>query len=153
MLGHPRAAPEGLGPRDVTAGVREATSNGSRVTNPGRFLFLLQRAVPGFTPSPASPRCSAESHQVMQERAASAGVRDAGHVDVPRALINGLASEQIAHEPGRTPLHLPSQTCRDSHSDEVNEAPIERPVARNFPEAERHVTSRKGHYPKRRSTT
>ena len=122
------------------------------VSNLGRFRLLLQRAVPGFTPSPASLRCSAESHQIMQERAASAGVRDAGHVDVPQALINGLATEQIAHEPGRTPLHLPSQACRDSHSDWVNETSIARPVARNFPEAARHVTNRKGHYPKRRST-
>lgn len=70
------------------------------VSNPGRFQLMLQHAVPGFTPSPESLRCSAESLQVMLERAASAGVRDAADVDLLRALINGLASEQIANEPG-----------------------------------------------------
>lgn len=69
------------------------------VSNPGRFQLMLQRAVPGFTPSPASLRYSSESLQIMLERAASAGVRDAADVDLLRALINGLASEQIANEP------------------------------------------------------
>lgn len=70
------------------------------VSNPGRFQLMLQRAVPGFTPSPESLRCSGASLQIMLERAASAGVRDAADVDLLRALISGLASEQIANEPG-----------------------------------------------------
>lgn len=70
------------------------------VSNPGRFQLMLQRAVPGFTPSAESLECSAQSLKIMEERAALAGVRDAADVDVLRALINGLAAEQIANEPG-----------------------------------------------------
>lgn len=70
------------------------------VSNPGRFHLMLQHSVSGFTPSTESLRCSAESLQIIVDRAASAGVRDAADVDLLRALINGLASEQIANEPG-----------------------------------------------------
>ena len=70
------------------------------VSNPGRFHLMLQRAVPGFTPSPESLRCSAASLQIMLDRAAAAGLREAADLDLLRALISGLASEQIANEPG-----------------------------------------------------
>lgn len=70
------------------------------VENPGRFHLMLQRSVPGFTPSPKSLETSALSLQIMLDRAAAAGIRSANDVILLRALISGLASEQLANEPG-----------------------------------------------------
>ena len=70
------------------------------VDNPGRFHLMLQRTVPGFTPSPESLEAAAQSLQIMIDRAAAAGIESTADIDLLRALINGLASEQIANEPG-----------------------------------------------------
>jgi hypothetical protein len=69
------------------------------VDNPGRF-HLLQCTVPAFTPSLESFEASAQSLQIMLDRAATAGIQNAADVNLLRALINGLASEQIANKPG-----------------------------------------------------
>lgn len=70
------------------------------VDNPGRFHLMLQRTVPDFEPSPESYATAAASLQVMVERAADAGITRDADIDVLRALISGLAGEQIANEPG-----------------------------------------------------
>ena len=70
------------------------------VQNPGRFHLMLQGTLPGFTPSRESLETSAESLQIMLDRAAAAGINREADVVVLRALINGLAAEQIANEPG-----------------------------------------------------
>jgi AcrR family transcriptional regulator len=70
------------------------------VDNPGRFHLMLQRTVPDFEPSPQSYAVAAASLQVMVDRAAEAGITCDADIDVLRALISGLAGEQIANEPG-----------------------------------------------------
>lgn len=70
------------------------------VDSPGRFHLMLQRTVPNFEPTAESLTASAQSLQIMLDRAAAAGVRSAADIDVLRALISGLAAEQIANEPG-----------------------------------------------------
>lgn len=70
------------------------------VDNPGRFHLMLQRTVPDFEPSAESFGVAAASLQIMLDRAAAAGITSDADVDVLRALINGLAGEQIANEPG-----------------------------------------------------
>jgi AcrR family transcriptional regulator len=70
------------------------------VENPGRFHLMLQRTVPDFEPSPESYAVAAASLQVMVDRAAEAGITSEADIHVLRALISGLAGEQIANEPG-----------------------------------------------------
>lgn len=70
------------------------------VDNPGRFHLMLQRSVPGFAPSPDSLDVAATSLGVMLDRATAAGIREPGDLDILRALLSGLASEQIANQLG-----------------------------------------------------
>lgn len=70
------------------------------VDNPGRFHLMLQRTVPDFEPSPESFAVAAASLQIMLDRAADAGITCDADIDVLRALISGLAGEQIANERG-----------------------------------------------------
>jgi AcrR family transcriptional regulator len=70
------------------------------VDNPGRFHLMLQRTVPDFEPSPESYAVAAASLQVMVDLAADAGITSDADIHVLRALISGLAGEQIANEPG-----------------------------------------------------
>lgn len=70
------------------------------VDNPGRFHLMLQRSVPDFVPSAESLDVAARSLELMMDRARAAGIRTDDDLDLLRVLINGMASEQIANEPG-----------------------------------------------------
>lgn len=65
-----------------------------------RFQLLFQHSLPGFTPSDASLAISAEALLYLQSWLDSAGLNDPAAVDLLRALMVGLAGEQIANEPG-----------------------------------------------------
>src|SRR5258708_8348466 len=68
--------------------------------SPARYHLMLQRTVPGFTPTPESHEVALTALRLLLDRLAAAGVRDPADVDVFRGLVNGLAAEQIANDPG-----------------------------------------------------
>lgn len=68
--------------------------------HPERYHLMLQRTVPGFTPSEGSHDVAVAALRVLMERLAAAGVTRREDVLAVRGLINGLAAEQIANDPG-----------------------------------------------------
>ena len=70
------------------------------VGHPARYHLMLQRTVPGFTPSEAAHEVALGTLAVLLERLADAGVTRPQDVVAVRGLINGLAAEQIANDPG-----------------------------------------------------
>lgn len=69
-------------------------------SSPARYHLMLQRTVPGFTPTPESHATALDALRRLLERLTAAGVTDPADVDVFRGLVNGLAAEQIANDPG-----------------------------------------------------
>lgn len=69
------------------------------VRRPARYQLMLQRSVPGFTPSERSMQITGDVLGVLTARLAAAGVRDRADVALVRALISGTAAEQIANDP------------------------------------------------------
>ena len=65
-----------------------------------RFQLLFQRTLPGFEPSPEAYALAMEVVQQMRARLAAAGLTDPRAFDVWTALVSGIASQQIANEPG-----------------------------------------------------
>ncbi len=68
--------------------------------HPARYHLMLQRTVPGFTPSEASHQIALAALRVLLERLNAAGLTRDEDVLAVRGLINGLAAEQIANDPG-----------------------------------------------------
>jgi AcrR family transcriptional regulator len=81
--------------RDVAGGfVRFA------VADPARFQLLFQYSAPGFVPSEES---MALARRVLDEGVhalAEAGVTEPADVDLWTAVLTGLASQQVANDPG-----------------------------------------------------
>ncbi len=69
-------------------------------SSPARYHLMLQRTVPGFTPTPESHAVALGALSQLLERLTAAGVTDPADIDVFRGLINGLAAEQIANDSG-----------------------------------------------------
>lgn len=92
-----QVTPAGHPVEDVVA-VAEAVTDYC-VDFPARYQLMLQRSVPGFSPSERSIEVAATVLGVLLDRLASAGVSDDGDVALVRALISGAASEQIANDP------------------------------------------------------
>lgn len=72
------------------------------VADPVRFQLLFQRTVPGFEPSERSYQVAIEVLESMTEHLASLGVAGREQVDLWTAVMTGLASQQIANDPGGT---------------------------------------------------
>ncbi len=70
------------------------------VASPARYHLMLQRTVPGFTPTQESHQVALTALSRLLDRLAAAGVTSPADVDVFRGLVNGLAAEQIANDPG-----------------------------------------------------
>ena len=70
------------------------------VASPARYHLMLQRTVPGFTPTQESHQVALTALSRLLDRLAAAGVTNPADVDVFRGLVNGLAAEQIANDPG-----------------------------------------------------
>lgn len=69
------------------------------VDDPVRFQMLFMRTVPGFEPSPASFGAAVRLLDEMTRRLVATGA-DAGAIDLWTAVLTGLASQQIANDPG-----------------------------------------------------
>lgn len=65
-----------------------------------RHQLLFQRTIPGFEPSPTSYALALEFYKIARQRLAAAGASDPEDVDVFSALVNGLAHQQVANDPG-----------------------------------------------------
>ncbi len=65
-----------------------------------RHQLLFQRTIPGFEPSPTSYALALEFYEIARQRLAAAGAADPEDADVFSALVNGLAHQQVANDPG-----------------------------------------------------
>jgi AcrR family transcriptional regulator len=70
------------------------------VADPVRYQLLFQPAVPGFHPSTESMTVAEEALGFLKRWLVDAGAPKAETLDLMRALLMGLAGEQIANEPG-----------------------------------------------------
>lgn len=68
--------------------------------DPVRHQLLYQRTIPGFEPSPESFALSVASHQHAVEMLEDLGLDGAGTIDLLTAIGSGLASQQLANDPG-----------------------------------------------------
>jgi AcrR family transcriptional regulator len=67
-----------------------------------RHQILFQRTIPGFEPSEQSFALALEFYAVGSGLMQAAGVSDAADIDVFTAVVNGLAHQQVANDPGGT---------------------------------------------------
>ncbi len=67
---------------------------------PVRFQLLFQFTAPGFEPSPESMALAGTALGDLVEVLAAAGVNDPAEVDLWTAVLTGLASQQVANDPG-----------------------------------------------------
>ncbi len=65
-----------------------------------RHQLLFQRTIPGFEPSPDSYELALEFYSIGRRLGEAAGVRTQAEMDILSALVNGLAHQQIANDPG-----------------------------------------------------
>jgi AcrR family transcriptional regulator len=65
-----------------------------------RHQLLFQRTIPGFEPSPGSFDLALEFYSIARRLGEAAGIRTQDEMDILSALVNGLAHQQIANDPG-----------------------------------------------------
>lgn len=70
------------------------------VDDPPRFQLLFLRTVPGFEPSAESYAVAVHALSRMQDGLARAGIVDPHATDLSTAVMTGLASQQLANDPG-----------------------------------------------------
>jgi AcrR family transcriptional regulator len=70
------------------------------VANPARYHLMLQRTLPGFTPSQDSHDVALGCLNILIGRLQAAGITHPADIALVRSLISGLAAEQIANDPG-----------------------------------------------------
>jgi AcrR family transcriptional regulator len=68
--------------------------------DPARAQLLFMRTIPDFEPSPESYALAVEVVEQTRARLAAAGIDDPARFDLWTALVSGIASQQIANEPG-----------------------------------------------------
>ena len=68
--------------------------------DPVRFQLLFQFTAPGFEPSPESMALAGQALGDLVDVLAVAGVEDPAEVDLWTAVLTGLASQQVANDPG-----------------------------------------------------
>lgn len=81
-----------------TAGCRHFLEFCTR--DPARYQLLFQRPIPGFEPSATSMEVSHAALGYLEDWLAAAGLGDRHSSDLARAVLLGLAGEQISNEPG-----------------------------------------------------
>jgi AcrR family transcriptional regulator len=67
---------------------------------PSRYQLLFQRTVPGFEPSHESYAVAVQALETMRTWLQGAGIAGQRDLDLWRALLLGLAGEQLANDPG-----------------------------------------------------
>lgn len=69
------------------------------VSDTARYQLLFQHAIPGFAPTEASMRISGEALAHLRRWLDDAGLTGDAALDLMRALLMGVAGEQIANDP------------------------------------------------------
>jgi AcrR family transcriptional regulator len=72
------------------------------VEDPVRYQLLFEGVVPDFVPSAASMELSQEALSYLERWHRAAGLTETADIDLWRALLTGLAGQQIANDPGGT---------------------------------------------------
>lgn len=67
-----------------------------------RFQLMNQRVINGFEPSPGAYAASMASYERLAAQFAAVGITDPAHLDLWTAICSGLASQQLANDPGGT---------------------------------------------------
>jgi len=67
-----------------------------------RHQLLLQRTIPGFEPSAESFAVAQEFYEFGSDLLVRAGVSNPADIDMFTAIVNGLAHQQVANDPGGT---------------------------------------------------
>jgi hypothetical protein len=70
------------------------------VEDPARAQLLFQRTIPDFEPTPESYAAAEEVFATGKSLLASVGVNRTQHFDLWTALVAGLATQQLANDPG-----------------------------------------------------
>ncbi len=70
------------------------------VADPARFQLLFLRTVPGFAPSAASYATAVDALGRLQSGFERVGITDPQAADLATAVFTGLASQQLANDPG-----------------------------------------------------
>jgi AcrR family transcriptional regulator len=70
------------------------------VEDPARAQLLFHRTIPDFEPSAESYAIAVEGLELAKVGLARAGVTEPAHVDLWTAMLSGLASQQLANDPG-----------------------------------------------------
>jgi AcrR family transcriptional regulator len=65
-----------------------------------RYQLLFQRTIPNFEPSPEAYAIAVQVLDDMRARCAAVGIDGEAAFDIWTALVNGLAAQQIANDPG-----------------------------------------------------
>lgn len=65
-----------------------------------RFQLMFTRAVPGWEPSSDAYAVSVASYERSVAELAQLGIEEPRHFDLLTALLSGLASQQLANDPG-----------------------------------------------------
>jgi AcrR family transcriptional regulator len=65
-----------------------------------RHQLLFQRTIPDFEPSPASYAVAQEFYEIARQRLVAVGATEPEVIDLFSALVNGLAHQQVANDPG-----------------------------------------------------
>lgn len=65
-----------------------------------RFQLLFTRTIPGFEPSAETFAISVEGYDLMRSRMAAHGITKQADLDLWTGVMSGLASQQIANDPG-----------------------------------------------------
>ncbi len=65
-----------------------------------RFQLMFQRTIPDFEPSPESYALAIEVVERSREWFVASGITNPAHFDLWTALVSGLASQQLANDPG-----------------------------------------------------
>ena len=68
--------------------------------DPVRYQLLVQRTVPGFTPSPESYAIALRFLDDGRRALHATGVTEQRHLDLWTALLTGLTDQQISNDPG-----------------------------------------------------
>jgi AcrR family transcriptional regulator len=87
---------------DMRSNLREAGQRFVRfcAADPARFQLLFTRTIPGFEPAPETFAISVEGYDRMRARMAEHGITKQADLDLWTGLMSGLASQQIANNPG-----------------------------------------------------
>lgn len=69
------------------------------VARPAAYHLMFQGTVPGFHPTPESHQRALSVLAELVDRLANAGVTDPADLALVRAVVSGIAAEQIANDP------------------------------------------------------